>query len=61
MPIYNFICQKCGHSEDILQSIKAENVKTCPKCGSQEFKKSISAPAFHLKGNGWYKTDFKNK
>jgi predicted nucleic acid-binding Zn ribbon protein len=23
-------------------------------------KKMLSASAFHLKGNGWYETDFKN-
>ncbi len=32
----------------------------CPKCAAQTLKKKLSAPAFHLKGSGWYQTDFKD-
>jgi predicted nucleic acid-binding Zn ribbon protein len=33
---------------------------TCPNCGG-EVKKLISAPAFQLKGSGWYATDYGGK
>ncbi|MGI9297995.1 MAG: FmdB family zinc ribbon protein, partial [Gammaproteobacteria bacterium] len=42
-------------------SISAPRVKKCPQCGRRSFARLISASAFHLKGGGWYATDFKNK
>lgn len=32
----------------------------CPVCGGPHLKKLVSAPAFRLKGQGWYETDFKS-
>jgi predicted nucleic acid-binding Zn ribbon protein len=31
----------------------------CPACGKPALKKQLSAAGFHLKGSGWYATDFK--
>jgi hypothetical protein len=31
----------------------------CPKCKHPTLKRLVSAPAFRLKGGGWYETDFK--
>ena len=33
-------------------------LKKCEECGG-DVKKQISAPAFRLKGSGWYETDYK--
>jgi putative FmdB family regulatory protein len=59
MPIYEYQCQACGHSKEILQKISDEPIKDCPDCGKPEMKKMISASGFRLKGGGWYETDFK--
>ena len=59
MPIYEYQCEACGHVFDSLQKISEPPLTTCPDCGAEALKKLISAPAFRLKGSGWYETDFK--
>ena len=61
MPIYEYQCTACGHHFDTIQTFKEEALIHCPVCGEPTLKKLISAPAFHLKGTGWYVTDFKNQ
>ncbi len=61
MPIYEYQCRDCGHIFDVLQKLADEPLKFCPDCGKPELKKLLSAPSFHLKGSGWYKTDFRDK
>lgn len=57
MPIYEYLCLKCGHVFEYFHKTKEIQVK-CEKCDS-EVKKIISKNNFHLRGTGWYKTDFK--
>ena len=61
MPIYEYRCEQCGHQDSDMDSINSPRVKKCPQCGRRTFSRLISAAAFHLKGGGWYATDFKNK
>jgi putative FmdB family regulatory protein len=56
MPTYEYNCKKCGPFEH-FQKITEDALKTCPQCGG-EVERLISASAFHLKGGGWYKTDY---
>ncbi|MCC6952783.1 MAG: zinc ribbon domain-containing protein [Deltaproteobacteria bacterium] len=56
MPTYEYRCPKCGVFETI-QKITEDALKTCPTC-SAPIQRLVSAPAFHLKGSGWYKTDY---
>jgi putative FmdB family regulatory protein len=60
MPIYEYQCTACGHHFDTIQTFKDEALVHCPVCNEPKLQKLISAPAFHLKGTGWYVTDFKN-
>ena len=60
MPIYEYQCKACGHTFDTIQSFSEEPLTDCPVCKEPALKKLISASAFHLKGSGWYVTDFKN-
>ncbi|HMO01878.1 MAG TPA: zinc ribbon domain-containing protein [Oligoflexia bacterium] len=57
MPLYEFECPKCGVIE-ILQRVGERQPKICPECRTKGIKKLISEAAFHLKGSGWYKTDY---
>jgi putative FmdB family regulatory protein len=58
MPIYEYVCDVCGKSQERLVSFKnVQEFIPCP-CGGSAHK-VISAPAFHLKGNGWYESDYK--
>jgi putative FmdB family regulatory protein len=59
MPIYEYRCAKCGFQDEYLQKVSARPLKVCPSCGKAKFEKLLSAPGFHLKGSGWYATDFK--
>ena len=60
MPIYEYICNACGHGLEALQKLSDEPLKFCPECNEATLKKQVSAAAFRLKGTGWYETDFKN-
>lgn len=61
MPIFEYQCQACGHQFDALQKIGEGALRKCPECGKLKLRKLLSAPSFHLKGSGWYQTDFKGK
>ena len=60
MPIYAYRCSSCGYEQDVLQKISAAPLTDCPSCGKPDFHKQLSAPAFQLKGTGWYVTDFRD-
>jgi putative FmdB family regulatory protein len=59
MPIYEYECKNCGHVFDVLQKMSDDPLAECPECGQPDLRKLLSAPNFHLKGSGWYATDFK--
>jgi putative FmdB family regulatory protein len=60
MPIYAYRCDNCGATKDVLQKLSDAPLSVCPVCGSPTFRKQLSAPAFQLKGTGWYVTDFRD-
>ena len=60
MPIYEYVCDQCGHYLVALQILSDEPLFFCPECGDAALRKHVSAAAFRLKGTGWYETDFKN-
>lgn len=55
MPLYQYACSKCGHSQSHLQKINDDPIENCPECASPEYEKVITAASFELKGKGWYK------
>ena len=57
MPIYEFVCQKCGKKTEVIQSHSDKHPTACPHCGGR-LKKAFSAPAIQFKGSGWYVTDY---
>ncbi len=63
MPIYEYACEKCGAQFEVTQKITASPLKRhngASKCGGK-LRKLMSSNAFHLKGTGWYKTDYADK
>jgi len=60
MPIYEYRCSDCGHEFEVTQKITADPLTECISCGGK-VKKLISTSSFHLKGTGWYVTDYANK
>lgn len=60
MPIYEYQCEKCGNNFEVLQKISDKPLNKCTQC-SGKLHKLISQSAFHLKGTGWYVTDYAGK
>ena len=60
MPIYEYKCVENGHEFEVLQSVGEAAPKKCKHCDSK-VEKLISRSAFHLKGSGWYTTDYKSQ
>ena len=60
MPIYEYVCEKCGEKTEVIQSFKEAPPKACPHCGGK-LKKAFSAPAIQFKGSGFYITDYASK
>jgi putative FmdB family regulatory protein len=60
MPFYEYECTKCHQHTEVLQKISDPPVTKCEKCKGK-MKKLISHSSFHLKGSGWYVTDYASK
>ncbi len=60
MPIYEYECTQCGEVEEVFQKFSDKPLKKCRHC-SGKLHKLISQSTFHLKGTGWYVTDYANK
>lgn len=59
MPIYEYQCEKCEGTFEAIQKFSDAPLTACRLCEDGPVKKLLSAPAFRLKGSGWYETDFK--
>jgi putative FmdB family regulatory protein len=44
MPLYDFECRKCQHTFEDL-AFDDDDVVVCPKCGSEETARLVSAPS----------------
>jgi putative FmdB family regulatory protein len=60
MPLREYQCDACGHRFEVIQKMSDPPLDVCPKCG-EILRKLQAAPAFHLKGSGWYATDYAKK
>ena len=60
MPIFAYRCDSCGFEKDVLQKRSDPPLSACPACARETFSKRLTAPAFQLKGSGWYVTDFRD-
>ena len=60
MPIYEYQCGNCGKTEEAFQKFSDKPLTTCKHCKGK-LKKLISHSSFHLKGSGWYVTDYAGK
>lgn len=61
MPTYDYVCEACEHAFEEFQSIKAEPLKKCPKCGRLKLRRLIGPGAgLVFKGSGFYCTDYRS-
>ena len=69
MPTYEYVCDKCGHQFEHMQSISAKALTVCPEesCGQKRWgkgkvRRAISGGAGLLfKGSGFYITDYRSE
>jgi putative FmdB family regulatory protein len=57
VPIYEYRCDECGDSFEILQRMADDPLVTCEKCGGT-LRKVLHPVAIHFKGSGFYTTDY---
>ncbi len=60
MPIYEYECSNCGCQSEVWQKFSDDPISKCEICNGK-MKKLISQSTFHLKGSGWYVTDYASK
>jgi putative FmdB family regulatory protein len=60
MPIYEYKCDQCGALVEAIQKFSDAPLTTCSHCQGS-LRKLISQSTFHLKGSGWYVTDYADK
>lgn len=60
MPIYKYICEKCGNHIEVIQRLSDKPLKRCEKCRGK-LEKIVSRTSFQLKGSGWYQSDYPRK
>ncbi len=60
MPLYEYKCTKCGEVFEALQKFSDKPLARCKLCKGK-VERLISNSTFHLKGSGWYVTDYARK
>ncbi|MBW2367668.1 MAG: zinc ribbon domain-containing protein [Deltaproteobacteria bacterium] len=60
MPIYEYECDSCGAVKEVIQKFSDKPLRACSQC-SGKLRKLVSQSSFHLKGSGWYVTDYADK
>ena len=62
MPTYQYECDACQHTFEILQTMLDAKLKKCPQCGKNKLHRLIGAGSgIIFKGSGFYETDYKKK
>ena len=57
MPIYEYRCDDCGTSFEVLQKMSDDPLVACEQCGGH-LSKVLHPVAIHFKGSGFYTTDY---
>src|SRR5204863_6736127 len=69
MPTYEYVCEKCGHQFEKIQSMTSTALNVCPedlcsqkRWGKGKVKRVIGAGAgLIFKGSGFYITDYRSE
>jgi putative FmdB family regulatory protein len=56
MPTYEYRCQDCGSTVEVVQSFKDEPLTVCGVCGGR-LRRVFHPVGIVLKGSGFYSTD----
>jgi len=53
MPLYRYVCKKCGHEEVVLQKANETQKPTCEKCGEEMVRSIGKDVSIIFKGSGY--------
>jgi putative FmdB family regulatory protein len=57
MPLYEYKCDGCGSTFEVIQKFSDEPLSVHETCGGP-VRRLLSSPALQFKGSGWYITDY---
>jgi putative FmdB family regulatory protein len=60
VPIYEYRCDACGNTFEVMQKFSETPIATCELCGGS-LRKVLFPVAIHFKGSGFYTTDYAKK
>jgi putative FmdB family regulatory protein len=60
VPIYEYRCDVCGNTFEVMQKFSETPIETCELCGGP-LRKVLHPVAIHFKGSGFYTTDYARK
>ncbi len=58
MPIYEYRCEKCGYTFEVITGFSKNGVRKCERCGARA-KRLIYPAGIIFKGSGFHVTDYK--
>ncbi|MSQ82208.1 MAG: zinc ribbon domain-containing protein [Myxococcales bacterium] len=61
MPNYDYRCNACDHRFEKKQRITEAAGAQCPQCADTGCERLITGGTFHLRGSGWYASDYSSK
>lgn len=61
MPTYEYECQKCGFTFELMQGINDKPRSRCPLCRGKVQRLIGAGVGVLFKGSGFYVTDYKGK
>lgn len=56
MPVYEYLCESCGHQYEKREGFEAPPLQACVVCGKRA-RRVLHAPPIVFKGSGFYVTD----
>jgi len=57
MPLYEYRCQVCGETIEVIQKFSDSPLSKCEDCGGA-LERLLSASAIKFKGSGWYVNEY---
>jgi len=62
MPTYEYHCDACGKTQEIVHSIKDDAKTVCPLCHKEALRRILPKNvSLQFKGTGFYITDYADK
>ncbi len=58
MPIYEYTCDACSQSLELMQKITDAAPESCPHCGKKTLRRIFQSLSLQFQGSGFYINDY---